>query len=431
MPRTGENIYERKDGRFEGRYITHYEENGKAKYASVYGHSKAEVREKLREKKNETGSVSFDRGKTVREVAKDWLVSKKDKVAPTTYTRYEAALERNIYPEYGNTPIGDITAAEIESYAKRVAENNTKSGKGASLSTLQMTSGVLSMLVDFERGEPEKHSLLSIADKREVSEALEAAEVEKICAAAKYNETAEMLAVLLTLYCGIRPGESCALDWKDVSLDRKQIFVHQSVHRIKAEKDSDSKTEMRVGEIPTKAHIRTVDVPEEIVEYMRRFYKEGCFVLSGMPGAPMETRTLQKRVERIFEGYKLKNVNFQRLRKTWLECRADPEILSAVFLGKRREKPYVRSLDKVWLTDEMALDVQSLRILIGLSVEEMSEILGLSRGSYYQIESRRRDLSWGEYMTLLFLFRYNPRTEPVLESLGLYPEALKEKLMIR
>ena len=75
MPRTGENIYERKDGRFEGRYIMRYDENGKAKYASVYGRSKAEVREKLREKKNETGSVSFDRGRTVREVAKDWLVS--------------------------------------------------------------------------------------------------------------------------------------------------------------------------------------------------------------------------------------------------------------------------------------------------------------------------------------------------------------------
>ena len=51
MPRTGENIYERKDGRFEGRYIASRDENGKAKYACVYGKTKQEVRAKLSEAK--------------------------------------------------------------------------------------------------------------------------------------------------------------------------------------------------------------------------------------------------------------------------------------------------------------------------------------------------------------------------------------------
>lgn len=431
MPRTGENIYKRKDGRFEGRYIVSYDENGKAKYASVYGYSKAEVREKLRKKKNETGFVSFDKGRTVRDVAQDWLAYKKDKVAATTFSRYETTLERNIIPEYGDTPIGDITPAELESYAKRVAGNQAKNWKGSSLSTIQMTSGVLSALVSFECGKPEKHSLWSIGDKGKASEALDIAEVEKICVAAKYNETPDMLAVVLTLYCGIRPGEACALDWRDVSFDRKQIFIHQSAHRIKAGQNSESKTELRIEEIPTKAHIRTVDVPEEIVSYMRKFYKEGCFVLSGMPGVPTDVRTVQNRMERIFETYQLKNVNFQRLRKTWLTGKADIEIFSTVFGGRKKEKSYARLIDKLWLTDEMAMDVQSLRILIGLSVEEMSEILGLSRASYYQIEKRHRDLSWEEYLTLLFLFQYNLKTEPVLESLGLYPDALKEKLVVQ
>lgn len=45
MPRKGENIYKRKDGRWEARYIHHYE-NGKAKYKSVYGFSYAEAKAK-------------------------------------------------------------------------------------------------------------------------------------------------------------------------------------------------------------------------------------------------------------------------------------------------------------------------------------------------------------------------------------------------
>ena len=37
MPKKGENIYKRKDGRWEGRYIKGYLADGKAKYAYVYG----------------------------------------------------------------------------------------------------------------------------------------------------------------------------------------------------------------------------------------------------------------------------------------------------------------------------------------------------------------------------------------------------------
>lgn len=45
MPRKGENIYRRKDGRWEARYIHHYE-NGKAKYRYVYGATYKEAKQK-------------------------------------------------------------------------------------------------------------------------------------------------------------------------------------------------------------------------------------------------------------------------------------------------------------------------------------------------------------------------------------------------
>jgi len=47
MPRKGENIYKRKDGRWEGRYICFYDEQNKAKYAYVYGKTYSEVKQKL------------------------------------------------------------------------------------------------------------------------------------------------------------------------------------------------------------------------------------------------------------------------------------------------------------------------------------------------------------------------------------------------
>lgn len=43
MPRKGENIYKRKDGRWEGRYIRSYDSEHKAKYAYVYGNLSCSV----------------------------------------------------------------------------------------------------------------------------------------------------------------------------------------------------------------------------------------------------------------------------------------------------------------------------------------------------------------------------------------------------
>lgn len=47
MPRKGENIYKRKDGRWEGRYIKGQSETGKAVYGYVYAHSYRDVKSKL------------------------------------------------------------------------------------------------------------------------------------------------------------------------------------------------------------------------------------------------------------------------------------------------------------------------------------------------------------------------------------------------
>lgn len=47
MARKGENIYKRKDGRWEGRYIKDRDNSGNAIYGYVYAKSYGEARNKL------------------------------------------------------------------------------------------------------------------------------------------------------------------------------------------------------------------------------------------------------------------------------------------------------------------------------------------------------------------------------------------------
>jgi len=60
MPRKGENIYKRKDGRWEGRYIRSYDASNKAKYSYVYGKTYSEVKQKLIDRRSIVKRYEFD-----------------------------------------------------------------------------------------------------------------------------------------------------------------------------------------------------------------------------------------------------------------------------------------------------------------------------------------------------------------------------------
>lgn len=117
MPRRGENIYKRKDGRWEGRYIKNHTADTKAKYGYVYGKTYSEVKEKLiRAKAVPNSSVSEPKTKTIslNEVLTLWLSSVQRNVKEATYARYYHLVEAHIRPELGAYDIGLITPVVIE-----------------------------------------------------------------------------------------------------------------------------------------------------------------------------------------------------------------------------------------------------------------------------------------------------------------------------
>ena len=80
MSKKGENIYKRKDGRWEGRYIRYYDVSGKAKYGYIYGRTYGDVKQKLIECKSHATkhSTSLEGDSvTYGEVIDAWLTSSK------------------------------------------------------------------------------------------------------------------------------------------------------------------------------------------------------------------------------------------------------------------------------------------------------------------------------------------------------------------
>lgn len=69
----------------------------------------------------------------------------------------------------------------------------------------------------------------------------------------KYNHCPEMLAALLSMYCGLRTGELSGLSSDDADLERMELYIHSTVHRVKnPDENALKKTHIVVEELPRK-----------------------------------------------------------------------------------------------------------------------------------------------------------------------------------
>ena len=91
MAKKGNNIYKRKDNRWEGRYIKGYTLAGRIQYGYVYGKSYRETREK--QLKAQTALASCQTPpkpgkKTFGDYCDEWLILNRSRVKPATYVKY-------------------------------------------------------------------------------------------------------------------------------------------------------------------------------------------------------------------------------------------------------------------------------------------------------------------------------------------------------
>lgn len=72
------------------------------------------------------------------------------------------------------------------------------------------------------------------------------------------------------------------------------------------------------------------------------------------------------------------------------------------------------------LTDELV----PLRTKLGLSQNELSSLVGISRQTYSMLETGKRVMSWGTYLSLILIFDNNEQTHDIIRDAGIFPDML-------
>lgn len=150
MPRRGENIYKRKDGRWEGRCITGHNENGHATFQYFYGHSYGEVKEKLLTRYQKVKmDTKRQHGIYYSDILDAWLRNKYLSVKESSYGKYQHTVDYYIRPQLGGCRARDLSTAVIESYIGNLLSSGRQNGQGLSPKTVQDILVIIKDTVSF------------------------------------------------------------------------------------------------------------------------------------------------------------------------------------------------------------------------------------------------------------------------------------------
>lgn len=325
MPRRGDNIRKRKDGRWEARYIRDDCDDPSKKYGSVYGKTYQEAKDKRdliikqgQQQKPSSGSLLF------RDLLNAWQDANRVRLKEASISRYQNLIDTHILPELGNKRINQINASAINRFLSTKLEKGRIDGEGGlSASYVRSISLVIGSAIQYGVSEKMCDPLLSPITKPSLpKKALSVLSTEKQRQLEQelldaMNE--EKLLVYLTLYSGLRIGEACALRWEDISLESKLIYVRQTVSRVWYSENGKKKSKLVVGLPKTESSQRCIPICSKLYAILSSFphRKRHGYVLPNNDGGFTSPRTFEYRYKKILKAAKVEPVNYHALRHTF------------------------------------------------------------------------------------------------------------------
>lgn len=317
----GENIFKRKDGRWEARYIKGREPSGKIKYGYCYGKTYRAAKDKVEKIKADIANGQTLSAGAARHrfsfYCDQWLRIKKISVRPSTYIKYETILRKHIKPRLGNcVPVGINETVTAEFTQNLLTEDKL------SIKTVQDILRVLHGVIQY--------TAKQTAGPFAPVDICYPKEVKKETRVLTHNEQARFASyllqdmdpckfgILLLLLTGIRIGELSALQWKDISIGERTIRIGATLQRLHdGELNNGRHTKIAIGTPKSGMSVRIIPMTNytaELCEKMRAC--DEAYILTGTTDY-MEPRTLQYRIDKYTKACGLEGVHAHTLRHTF------------------------------------------------------------------------------------------------------------------
>lgn len=260
--RTGQNIYKRRDGRWEARVPLGKKADGRPHFKYLYASTYREV---LLQKNNYEKTISLKNTQVISnalfsDAAYNWLLNSARRWKPSTYIKYKNCLEKYILPQWKKYYVRDIQQGTYD----RLMEFLQQELSGGSIRTINtIISGILKYALNYL---PVKCTGTVSDHAKRPLDILSDGESCRLLAYLEDSNDLISIGIQLTLFSGIRLGD----DDDKIRLNQRKPSKYKGLSRFGPEKNL-----QRINKFMKERPIfykNLIQMKENFRFYLRCFY---------------------------------------------------------------------------------------------------------------------------------------------------------------
>lgn len=245
-----------------------------------------------------------------------WLNEKKSYVKESTYANYSYIVYNYIIPYVGNYNVKKLNKKVLQDLILNLHE------KSLSNKTIKDIIMVIksSLRKVFEENKIKSFSLKLVYPKEKNIKTMNVLSKNEQHILMEYiikNISDKNVGILLSLLCGLRIGEVCALKWENIDLENKIIHITKTIQRIYIKENNTILSKVVITNPKTIKSNRDIPINDFMYEKLINLRKNNnVFVLSGN-AQYIEPRTYRNYFTKILKSLNLRHFKYHALRHTF------------------------------------------------------------------------------------------------------------------
>ena len=252
-----------------------------------------------------------------------WMQKKKDYIKESTYSNYSNIISNHIIPELGNIKLSNLNNKLIQEYLINKYKTGRLDGNGGlSYKTIRDIIAVVKSSLKYAIKEEMINNINldftypKIGNKDKIY-IMSKKDQERLITYIKQNENTRNLGILLSLYSGIRIGELCALQWKDIDFKNNILHINKTLQRIYIKDNKESTSKILITNPKTHNAERDIPLNKGFADILKKYQTESNNYILSNCEKWIEPRTYRRYFKKCLDKAKIGQINFHGLRHTF------------------------------------------------------------------------------------------------------------------
>jgi len=206
--------------------------------------------------------------KTIAELFNEWHGSILHRVKESTAANYSMKADKHILPVFGNKTVSSIAQEDIYAFISAKQKDGLSMRYIADIVILMKTMFKYAVRT-YHIFNPMDGIILPKKKSPEI-QLLDNAEQKQLQKYVSEHQNRSTLGVALSMSIGIRIGELCALQWKDIDLEKRILTVRKTMQRIQCP-TGEAKTKLIITDPKSESSHRSIPIPDCMMSFLHKF----------------------------------------------------------------------------------------------------------------------------------------------------------------